>query len=522
MNNIRATLIYTFNHSPNEQYEINEVSEIPQVRNTTDYLRSIIVTVRNDLHFVRKELTDNEMFTTFYVRIIYQEAVYELQQLTGTLNPSNPQPPMARHYNNLEWLLKENKDILEKFDTPEVHTISIKDSVENYASQYKQFGINLLLSEEHTTPRELPENEDIRSVFRSINFLTNPTTQIEVKIPGNRNTYMYYGRMMISTFTSDRQMTKPDILIQLPKITLDNSTYEAVNVAAVYNNIIVIWIDLKERTLTNKALLRYILKEALPHISPTTYPRQKPDSYEQQQMFNLLRDINNKKFQYLNNSLKEAQRSQANALSNYIEYSRSIVETSKQIEREKLNDTSYEKLSEEFVQYATKATKIKKWEVENKSMRIDFHNLNITYKQETIAIPPLTVTINMATGSFSAVASNEECKVSPLHPHVFENGNACLGNFTNIFPRVVSSGQLAQVCEILIQFFETYNEDSPVPGGTWVRWRQAVKQNKNSDEIETEFCMQEWLTYVESVHEEPINDHHDHEIDRITNQESED
>ena len=406
---------------------------------------------------------------------------------------------MALRYSSLEWILKENKDIVAEHGNPHFNIIDIGSvNSEEEETLYRGFGINLVFCSSSMTPGYVPRLSEVRTTFQNLNCISANTRQFKLKIPGfNGNEYVFAGNMVLSKWASIH-IPKPESLLTLPKIDdIQNTrTYTNVNLAYQFENTIIIWWDLNERTLTNKSLMRYVLKTLLPRINPTTYPRNRPDNYEESELTKMLNTMQRTRFASLEEQLVRDQDNQARAMETYLQSTRAIQDTNRSIAIQSQNTLVNEDLAKQFLIYAKNHIKIEEWKIESPILIIKLKDLKMEYKKEVLSLPKITVSINIRTGNFSAIASEEECHMRPIHPHIFDEGRACLGNFSTIFPRIVATCQLAQVCELLIQFFENYNPESPVPDGNWMIYRWCLKNNIAAREVVREEAMTDWHKYL--------------------------
>ena len=105
----------------------------------------------------------------------------------------------------------------------------------------------------------------------------------------------------------------------------------------------------------------------------------------------------------------------------------------------------------------------------------DFSAVTPSVMLAIFAQEKMTVVVDLSNGNISA--SSSETKFTPIHPHIFPHGGACMGNFTDHFYNIVASGNLSQVVDFVMEFFQSYNPSSPVGGGDWLSWSMALKYN---------------------------------------------
>jgi hypothetical protein len=405
-------------------------------------------------------------------------------------------------YNNLEWLLKENKDILDEYHNPHVTFIRAGEHEQSDEEQlYRRFGINIVLCNSSATPSFIPSLQAIRETYRGLDYVRNDTMEIRVKLPQCRNEYIHIGQSVLIRWPDGNEV--PDGLVLVKNIAVQRRdsvrAYANAAIAYQYQNTIVIWWSMEERNNANKAVLRHILKTTLGNISEETYPRQRPADFEKEEMYRLLTAMHNVRHEGLETQERQEEYNAQRALETYIRANRKVTEIQAQLEQAKSGNLKLEEKASQFVDYIKKAKKIERWSINGSSLTIGFKDLHIEYMKDVIALPKITATIDVRSGTFSAAATEDTTKTLPVHPHIWTEGRACLGNFTTIFPRIVAAVQLPQVCELLIQYFETYNNDSPVPGGNWIKWRIAAKNNINVIQVNTEQAVKSWEAHIKSL-----------------------
>ena len=126
--------------------------------------------------------------------------------------------------------------------------------------------------------------------------------------------------------------------------------------------------------------------------------------------------------------------------------------------------------AEDLYTFMEKHRKISSFSFQNGSLQMIIKDLSMSYGGDTRELPPFNVKMNITSGEMSIslhkVAMRHEKWASIkdtrfFHPHINENGIPCMGNFREIYAKVLASGEFKQVIELLLEFLQSYNPGSP-------------------------------------------------------------
>jgi hypothetical protein len=428
------------------------------------------------------------------------------QPFTTTTTTHQPQENNMARISNQDWLLHENQDILNAIGNPEINYVEVTPTRNDDISDYKNYGFNILRLNETRRPVGLPG--EAGAIIREHIRCDMEIMQLNIKIPNTRTRYNFNGRI----FIPNTRMTISQNLYRLfPEIRLDSIEHanqhngridvERLPLATVLRNTIWIHWDLSERNTTNKALVRYILKKAGEMINPEEFPRKKPDNYEEDQFLKTIREFEEQKLDGIKETLISLERQSQDGFQSYLEAERDIRKLKLVLSAEQATTDEIKKTAKEAIAYFKDHKNIKSWQHASGVMTFVLQNIEINYNQETIKVPNPKVTIDLRNGKFIATSADPEYQIPQVHPHIFPDGRACAGNFTSIFPKIVRDGKFIQIVELLIQFFQSYNPESPaIP---WYKWRWLVNNHKTEFENGEEelIAAREYADYLEKVGE---------------------
>lgn len=393
-------------------------------------------------------------------------------------------------------IIESAKAVLEKWGNPTVTFVPIPDREEDREDFYVPFGVNIC------TPNDdvVWPTYDPAELTSRVVFITRQRVRVDYTIAGTPRTFA--GLIAQYAFEGDLQnihvITADDIKIHIEGTT-DRQAIAGnrLPIAFVYENIIFPCWRWEEKNPEHEQLFNLVLERAFAHIPEAKFPRKKPENFEAIQFGKAVTKFYNERARYLAEEIEGTKNEAASYLERYLDRERRVQAIL--IEQEALKNSALN-IAEENRRIAeafTKNTKCKSWAIKGNTLVFELHNLHLTYKKETLDLPPIKVSINLTTGKFTPSMPSAP-EVIPMHPHVFPHGEPCLGNFSTLFRKILTTGRFNQILDLLIQFFESYNPDSPVPdGGRWQFYRAILRaRNRN---IDFEKADHEWNDYLRSL-----------------------
>jgi len=406
---------------------------------------------------------------------------------------------------NADWLISENKEVLQRYNNPHINYVDITPTRQDQRQDYMNFGINIVRLIETRAPRNLMPEESWGDFTNILMLNEDAIHNFRVKIPHSRTSYVYTGK--VKRYSVPEYLIVPDSIVtiefnELYRTDLDNATNLSPRfpLAYVAGNTIFPCFDLTERTPANKAIMRFLLDKALSLIPEATYRRSKPENYEEHEFTEAMKQFLGGRQRNIKQELIEHEQNAERGFREYVQSTRRVADLRIAIASSEASDKTIEENCREAIEYFKKHKNVASWKAVRSQLILVLKELKITYKKETIDIPQMEVSINLEHGDFRAITKDKDHPILRCHPHIFDHGGACVGNFTTIFPKIVASGKLAQVLELLIQFFETYNESSPAIG--WSKWRYMLKHNINAPSLNEDQRVQaerEWADYLERL-----------------------
>jgi hypothetical protein len=239
------------------------------------------------------------------------------------------------------------------------------------------------------------------------------------------------------------------------------------------NRIILNWELADNAEELNQKIVDYVMEKAVDHFDfDMLYPDLSEHFCEELLKFYSVSLSANR------TRLENIESSRKNSLANYLNYCQT--ETRLLQERQILEKTIKEKKREtkNIKKYLDNHRKIFKYEFEDGVLTLRLEPLEMVYGQDTIIIPPLKVMIPVSNGNLEAHLDKSRLTsafwgkyrdvlvgMDFFHPHVNSNGSVCLGNFSEIFAKIIASGEIRTLVELIVEFFRTFNENSP-----YLRW----------------------------------------------------
>lgn len=479
-----------------------EVTEQPEPMTATEIAIREADERRERMMRERMEIHQGMIHPTFRTLTAQDFEILD-EAFTTTYTHQQPQNTMARQ-SNRDWLLNENADVLKDIGNPEINHIEVTPVRNDQPSDYNDYGFNILRLNDVRRPVGIPSPEG--EVVREIRCARD-MYQLKIKIPSTRTNYVFGG---IIYQPQAPGYIDPSILhdneIRLESIekvsNRENIEPHRLPIATIIRNIIWIHWDITERNSTNKALTRYILKKAGEMIDPNRYPRQRPANYEEHQFLKAIREFEDRKLDQLKRDIVNREQQSEHGFRDYQEAERELTKLKLLLSASQATNSQIQKTAKETIEYFKDHKNVKSWEYRAGNMIFVLQNLEITHTKETFKVPNPRITINLVNGNFTAKSDDQEYQIQQVHPHIFTDGRACTGNFTTIFPKIVKDGKFIQILELLIQFFQSYNQESPaIP---WYQWRWLIKNHKTRFENDDQYqeAAREYADYLEKIGEE--------------------
>lgn len=386
----------------------------------------------------------------------------------------------------------EAKDILREHGVPDVNVIDISHERIDKKSDYNDFGINIILPANTGRPNTaVVTNAKWQDwMMRNISAVRLDSAEYRFTIPGSDKQYLYAGDVIhheVKNIHLKEYKEGTGKILFLENITRFGEAFEAKNapVAMLYDNTIVFWWNLNTRTDTNVAIIRFALTELLKSLDQTTYPPRQTEEARRLRMKNKYIEFTSVE---VSNLKQDIERSQddihylTNELTNkYKTIQDAILRLGAYEEDNKKRDRDFER----FFERVSNHPKLEAFDIVDNQMTLEIKDLHIKYGSENVALPRYVTTVDLRNGQISAT-TKDPLNFVPIHPHIFERGEACMGNFIQQFAKIVASGNLSQVVDFVIEFLQSYNPASPVPGGDWLSWSMAYKFNVNRSEAQSQ------------------------------------
>ena len=415
-----------------------------------------------------------------------------------------------RQITNQDWLINECSTVLKKYNNPELNFLEFTYNTDFKPENINNFGINIITSESSNLilPHIDSLPEKIHALTREISIFNTQIGQVRIKIPKLTRKFI-----IESNF--------PDIIIDKNKIAkaekdkiakiIYSESFQFINrnipanqqgekaksypIALVYDNSIMLWWDLDSRTQANRTIMKYILDEALKFIPEDKFKREKPKDWEIDKFKKIMVSFSSDKERRLKQNLAETQNIKEQSLA---QYSRTTIDEEnyiKEIALTKRLKRGLEDKAKASIKYFNEFKKLKSWKVmDNEKIQFTIEGITMEHLEDKLTLPTIDATVEIKTGTFTLLPGDDKYKdIDPIHPHAFSYGRVCLGNYSTIYPKLVAMGQFNQVLDLICQFIETYNADSPAV--EYWKYRAMIKKRKswgNFSSDEKEKAMKEW------------------------------
>lgn len=393
-------------------------------------------------------------------------------------------------------IIESAKTVLEKYDNPTVTFIPIHEREEDREDFYVPFGVNICTPNDDVVwPTYDPAN-----LIERVAFITRQRVKVDYTIAGTTRTFA--GLIAQYAFEGDipnvHIVTADDIKIYIEGST-DTQTISSnrLPIAFIYENTIFPCWRWEEKNPEHEQLFNLVLERAFTYIPEAKFPRKKPQNFEAMQFGKAVTKFYNERARYLESELEGVKNEATEYLQRYIDREQRTQAILIEQAALKTNAMNLADENRRVAEAFTKNRKCKSWAIKGNTLVFELQDLHLTYKKETLDLPIIKVSINLTTGKFTPSMPSEP-NIIPMHPHVFPHGEPCLGNFSTLFRKILTTGRFNQILDLLIQFFESYNPDSPVPdGGRWEYYRKILRE-KNRD-ISFAQAEEEWNTYLRSL-----------------------
>ena len=174
----------------------------------------------------------------------------------------------------------------------------------------------------------------------------------------------------------------------------------------------------------------------------------------------------------LQEDLENTKSNQESYISNYLDAQNRLNDLNARLTQYK-EKNEIETIATEFVERLTNHKKISSFDFENSMLTIYTKDLKITYEGDTAYLPPYKVKLNCNNGSLNITTEKSSTNI---HPHVYDDGRACLGNFSEIYPKLLATHNYVQVIDLLIEFLQSFNSDSPIYNFNWKNFQSTYNE----------------------------------------------
>jgi len=409
----------------------------------------------------------------------------------------------------MKWFKKDNLDI---------NYLEINEENKDTSIDYIEYGVNLLFAERglrgpYTTnlinPNEPSEYNGLgfakQYIMRHGEYLTDAETVIEL----NKKKYSFKGLMRLAfeneiiNLTDERTKELNLNIILTPnsiKINgLSNAKKKCPMAFVSGNSIWILW-DLRKKTETNKAILAYIIEKAVTLINEKEFPKKCPENWPEIKLNKVITSyyktreakIGEEILRYEQN-IKDSFKDYSRATDN-LELSVAEKKTIKELKTDKTNK------AKKTIEYFSKCKNVKSWTINSENLlTFILTDLKMNFMKDIVPLPDLEIEVSLDSATVKLFAHDKKFEdFEPLHPHVHahQQGNMCMGNYSKIFPKLVAKGQFHLMLDLIIQFLENYNEQSPLC--QWPDFRYAIKNNISPDQMDEKQrkqAMEEWTKY---------------------------
>lgn len=364
---------------------------------------------------------------------------------------------------------------IEKLKTDHsIQLINLEQFMEDTITDYCDYGINLVLLHPDITMPYIASS--ILQDFNQYRGVMREQSNLEIKI--NNKTYSYQGQYREYSSNQDIRKIYQKNIIFIPETNKI--------LAFIEENKVHIYWNISKKTETNKALLEYILEEALKLISEEEFPRQRPTNWENLQLKKVFRQLTTTRISQTKGQIYNSEMDKKRNFRSYVKSTKVHEEYKAELEALKsLAEDKNDKV-EETINYINKSKKLESWSIDSPSLlSFIIKDLESEYLDQVIKYPKLLATINLTDGDFTIQAVEKTWKnIFPIHPHVDDTGKVCLGNYTKIYPKLIAKEQIHLVLDLIIQFLENYNDKDPI--SSWIMVKNTLKYKKNWSAISME------------------------------------
>jgi len=352
----------------------------------------------------------------------------------------------------------------------------------------KKFGINIYDQAEYDSrPRFFPTEEIKSKVYGQMRVIDSYNAEMKIKLPGKKSKIVT--NIKLRTFDLDEyedqseegiKLIYPD---ELEFITRSSAIdKESAPIAMLEeNNIIMFW-GIKHRTPANIAIMKYVIDQAL-KLMNGRYDLIATKKHEEELFRNLILNFSSERSRTITTQLTESRNGAQNALEDYVDNTRREDTLLKELSLIKNQEKGIGDKAEKAIIYFDKVKKLEDWSIVNEtSLQFIFKDLTMDHEEVEVKLPKYKVLLDINTGTFTIHLADDKHQINPCHPHVFQdNGRVCMGNFSTIYPQLVAAGNFPQTVDIMIQFLEAYNDDSPVI--PFWKFIATMKLNKNWNDM---------------------------------------